>query len=79
MSRHDASFIERARPVFRFARILANYIQLQLIHEGIPPMKQPKPKKHYEKPLSLAPLSFTEAIKRIAKAKPVPKKTPKKD
>jgi hypothetical protein len=40
---------------------------------------QPDSKRHYEKPLSLAPLSFTEAVKRIAKAKPIPKKTPKKD
>jgi hypothetical protein len=34
--------------------------------------------RKYEKSLSLFPLSFTEAVQRIAKAKPIPRKTPKK-
>jgi hypothetical protein len=47
-------------------------------------MKKPDPKKpeqphrKYEKALSLAPLTFAEAVKRIASAKHVAKKTPKK-
>ena len=42
------------------------------------PDQPAKSKRKYERPLSLAPLSFTEAVKRLVKAKPVPRKTPKK-
>ncbi|HLN27426.1 MAG TPA: hypothetical protein VK395_06755 [Gemmataceae bacterium] len=46
-------------------------------------MKKPKqekpdqPGRKYEKPLSLSPLTFEEAVRRIALAKPIPKKAPK--
>lgn len=35
-------------------------------------------KKTYEKPLSLHPLSFTQALDRLLKAKPVKKAKPKR-
>ncbi len=50
-------------------------------------MKKPKPnkpgqpeqpKRKYEKPVTLAPLTFEEAVRRIAGAKPPAKKPPKK-
>jgi hypothetical protein len=43
-----------------------------------PPQEPDKVPRKYQKPLSLAPLTFSDAVQRIAKAKPLPRKRKKK-